>query len=221
MMSPSAPSPSSSGMSTSSVTMSGSSACTFCSASRPLRAVPTTRNSPEPSMICVDELAHERAVVDDQHADGRRLEDDIALASERTSTRPSQRAGTRCGRSRCRCPRRSRECHALASTLRAAITLRSPIGCPPGGRSAGTCSRRRRSSPRCHIARAEARACARAGAARRSAGTSRDSRVARHRLARQQHVRQPRDARLAIVEHDRDARAESDRGQSTSPCPTA
>src|SRR6185503_15062776 len=41
-------------MSTSIVTMSGSSACTLCSASMPLRAVPATRNSPPPdsSMIC-------------------------------------------------------------------------------------------------------------------------------------------------------------------------
>src|SRR6185503_14085523 len=41
----------SSGISTSSVTMSGVSAWIWRSASCPLRAVPTTRNSPEPSMI--------------------------------------------------------------------------------------------------------------------------------------------------------------------------
>src|SRR5258705_157562 len=45
MMRSSAASPSSSGISTSSVTMSGSSACTFAIASTPLRAVPTTTNS--------------------------------------------------------------------------------------------------------------------------------------------------------------------------------
>src|SRR5690348_362610 len=39
-------------MSTSMVTSSGSSAWTFCSASNPFRAVPMTRNSPEPSRIC-------------------------------------------------------------------------------------------------------------------------------------------------------------------------
>src|SRR2546423_1211870 len=44
--------PSSSGMSTSIVTRSGLSACTLCSASRPLRAVAATRNSPDSSMIC-------------------------------------------------------------------------------------------------------------------------------------------------------------------------
>src|SRR5689334_18002774 len=45
--------PSSSGMSTSSVTRSGSSAWTCFSASNPLRAVPTTRNSPDRSRTSV------------------------------------------------------------------------------------------------------------------------------------------------------------------------
>src|SRR6184192_1633343 len=39
-------------MSTSIVTSSGLRVWTFCSASRPLRAVPATRNSPELSRIC-------------------------------------------------------------------------------------------------------------------------------------------------------------------------
>src|SRR3982751_3598550 len=39
-------------MSTSIVTKSGSSACTFCNASRPFRAVAMTWNSPEASRIC-------------------------------------------------------------------------------------------------------------------------------------------------------------------------
>src|SRR5688500_18490518 len=43
--------PSSSGISMSSVTRSGSRVWIFLSASSPLRAVPTTRNSPEPSTI--------------------------------------------------------------------------------------------------------------------------------------------------------------------------
>src|SRR3954468_520051 len=45
--------PSSSGISTSSVTICGSSASICFSASSPLRAVPMTRNSGEASMICV------------------------------------------------------------------------------------------------------------------------------------------------------------------------
>src|SRR5688572_25818611 len=51
MMYPSAPIPSSSGISISSVTRSGSRAWTFFNASSPFRAVPMTRNSPEPSII--------------------------------------------------------------------------------------------------------------------------------------------------------------------------
>ena len=46
MMYPMAPSPSSSGISRSIITRSGCSRCTFRSASMPLRAVPTTVNSP-------------------------------------------------------------------------------------------------------------------------------------------------------------------------------
>src|SRR5689334_3522204 len=48
--------PSSSGISTSMVTRSGFNACTLFSASRPLRAVPTTRKSPAPSTISATSL---------------------------------------------------------------------------------------------------------------------------------------------------------------------
>src|SRR6185312_7221340 len=48
--------PSSSGISTSMVTRSGLSECTLLSASRPLRAVPTTRKSPAPSTIAATSL---------------------------------------------------------------------------------------------------------------------------------------------------------------------
>src|SRR5512146_217201 len=69
MMYPMAPSPSSSGISRSIVTMSGTYLWSFRSASCPSRAVATTRNSPEASMISVS-TRRKRALSSTTRTDG-------------------------------------------------------------------------------------------------------------------------------------------------------
>src|SRR6185437_4718982 len=73
-----APMPSSSGISTSIVTRSGLSECTLLSASRPLRAVPTTRKPPAPSTISATSLRMNALSSTTSTVRGA-LEDDIAL----------------------------------------------------------------------------------------------------------------------------------------------
>src|SRR5579864_9318713 len=70
--------PSSSGISTSMVTRSGLSECTLLNASRPLRAVPTTRKSPAPSTISATSLRMKALSSTTSTVRGA-LENDIAL----------------------------------------------------------------------------------------------------------------------------------------------
>src|SRR6185312_6415523 len=70
--------PSSSGISTSMVTRSGFNDCTLFSASRPLRAVPTTRKSPAPSTISATSLRMNALSSTTSTVRGA-LENDIAL----------------------------------------------------------------------------------------------------------------------------------------------
>src|SRR5918911_1325276 len=71
--------PSSTGISMSSVTMSGSRACTFFRASSPLRAAPTTRNSPDASITSATSFRMKALSSTTSTVRAAPLEDDIAL----------------------------------------------------------------------------------------------------------------------------------------------
>ena len=85
----------------------------------------------------------------------------------------------------------------------------------------GTCSPRPPAAPPARPPRAQARHVAEEHGHRRGRELGRVARIARHRRLREQHVREPADARRRVVQHDRHAGAEPERDQPSSGPATA
>src|SRR6476469_3890992 len=193
--------------------MAGSSAWIWRSASRPLRAVPTTRNSGEPSMICVMRRRM-NALSSTTSTVAGDLDDTVALL-ERAYLEPAvgqvEVHAASVVESRVlgddRHPRRGERlarCGDVAlAHVDAGVVDELPEHARPaddlGGDACVACAQL------AHLLQHEGDD--------RLRKLRRVADLARHGLARQEDVRERADLRVAIIERDRDARAQPDRGE--------
>src|SRR5437867_416885 len=215
--------PSSSGMSTSIVTRSGLSACTLCSASTPFRAVAATRNSPDSSMIC--EMSRRMNALSSTTSTDRSAPPwPVPLAGALDDTVPLLE-GPHFG-----APIAEVKVHAPAVTApdvlgddaNAAIEERLARGGDvaladvdaAGGEQvrehARAADELRAHSP---DVRADARHLRQQEGDGRRGELGRIGSVARHRFAGQQHMGEAANASRGVIQQDRHARAEPDRGE--------